>query len=209
MDVHARRFAGDVLACDAPNSETHSDENHRGIPVEVHGTEAGEGTETDVVSAPVAKDAEPLAETAVQQEMIDNEDTPSEEAIQDDASVHDRKDPLSEAAVEQDTPRAENGEPATEEPLQEEAPPAGSTQPDAEDAVQQKATLEGKVVDELPVKEYLDTSVVPILRDGLRLLAKERSGFTSIQLLQTRHCRCRWIHHRCQDRDAEALSANM
>lgn len=27
---------------------------------------------------------------------------------------------------------------------------------------------------ELPVKEYLDSTVVPVLRDGLRILAKER-----------------------------------
>ena len=48
----------------------------------------------------------------------------------------------------------------------------------AEDGLMGVTTKDGP--EDLPVKDYLDATVVPVLRDGLRILAKERWAWYSI-----------------------------
>lgn len=81
--------------------------------------------------------------------------------------------PLELSKIEVVTPPALAEDGAPRELGEHEAP--DSTDPEKmsdEDGLMGVTTKDGP--EDLPVKEYLDATVVPVLRDGLRILAKER-----------------------------------
>ena len=142
--------------------------------------------EANKEEATVPHNAAPLAEEATQQQEDDAaavlggallqdaavaEETEqlAGEAVKHEAPIDHAAEPLVEAALEQGAPVIDD----TDADGKQGVPATDDTEPQTEEAAHLEA-VQSKMGDNLPVREYLDLTVVPILRDGLRLLAKER-----------------------------------